>query len=77
MLDMMREALTQDSAEGLREAAHTLKGSSSNLGAEPITRLCTVLEEQGQAGLLDEAASLIEQLEIEFERVKSTLNTLP
>ena len=76
MLTAMREALAQGDPDALKQAAHTLKGSSSNLGAEPLTSLCVALEEHGQAGEIQEAVSLIDQLEQEFERVKSTLETL-
>ena len=73
VLTAMREALTHSNPDGLKEAAHTLKGSSSNLGAEPLTSLCVALEEHGQAGEIQRAVPLIDQLEQEFERVKSTL----
>jgi CheY-like chemotaxis protein len=76
VLTAMREALVQGDPDALKRAAHTLKGSSSNLGVEPLTTLCVVLEEHGQAGEMQEAVPLIHKLEQEFEYVKSTLATL-
>jgi PAS domain S-box-containing protein len=75
MLTAMREALAQGDPDGLKQAAHMLKGSSSHLGAEPLTSLCVVLEEHGQAGEMQEAVPLIDKLEQEFARIKSVLET--
>lgn len=72
LLAAMRDAMTQQNADGLWQAAHTLKGSSSNLGAEAITALCGTLEAGGQAGAIDEADAVIKELEVEFNRVRST-----
>jgi CheY-like chemotaxis protein len=75
MLTAMREALVQGDPDGLKQAAHMLKGSSSNLGAEPLTSLCVVLEEHVQGGEMQEAVPLIDKLEQEFARVKLVLET--
>jgi CheY-like chemotaxis protein len=75
MLTAMREALAQGDPDGLKQAAHMLKGSSSNLGAEPLTSLCVVLEEHVQGGEMQEAVPLIDKLEQEFARVKLVLET--
>jgi CheY-like chemotaxis protein len=74
MLAAMREAITQHNADSLWQAVHTLKGSSLNLGAEAITTLCRDLESSGQIDDLHEARSIIQQLEVEFDRVKSSLS---
>ncbi len=71
LLAAMRDAMAQQNADGLWQAAHTLKGSSSNLGAETITALCGTLVTRGQAGAIDDAGAVIKQLEIEFDGVKS------
>jgi len=77
LLTAMREALAHGDSDGLQQVAHTLKGSSSNLGAEPLTSLCVALEEHGQAGEMQEAVPLIDKLEQEFARVKLVLETRP
>ncbi|WP_143308397.1 response regulator [Candidatus Entotheonella palauensis] len=74
MLAAMRDAIAQQNADSLWQTAHTLKGSSVNLGAEAITTLCGDLESSGQAGDIHDAGLIIEQLEVEFERVKSSLS---
>jgi CheY-like chemotaxis protein len=73
MVTAMREALAQGDPNGLKQTAHTLKGSSSNLGAEPMTSLCMALEEHGQAGKMQAAVPLIDKLEQEFSRIRLTL----
>jgi PAS domain S-box-containing protein len=46
--------------------AHALKGSSSNLGAIRLTRLCEKLQVLGRSNTVEGAAELIEELEKEF-----------
>jgi two-component system, sensor histidine kinase and response regulator len=77
MLTAMREALSQGDPDGLKQAAHTLRGSSSNLGAALLTSLCVALEAYGQAGEMQEAVPLIDHLEQAFARVKLVLETRP
>ena len=48
-----RAAATED-ATALEAAAHRLRGSASNVGAEPLARLCGGLEEGAAAGVLPE-----------------------
>ncbi len=74
MLTTMRDAIAQHNADSLWQAAHTLKGSSINLGVEAITTLCGDLESSGQIGDIHDARSIIEKLEAEFDRVKLSLN---
>ncbi|WP_179131398.1 response regulator [Candidatus Entotheonella palauensis] len=74
MLAAMRDAIAQQNADNLWQTAHTLKGSSINLGAEAISTLCGDLESSGQAGDIHDAGSIIEQLEVEFDRVKASLS---
>ncbi len=71
LLAAMRDAIAEENPDSLWQAAHTLKGSSSNLGAETITTLCSTIAARGQAGAIDDVDTLVKQLEIEFEEVKS------
>jgi HPt (histidine-containing phosphotransfer) domain-containing protein len=70
----MREALPQQDTESLYQGAHSLKGSSSNLGAGTIERLCNELEQQARAGALGRAHLFVKQLEAEFARMKVGLS---
>lgn len=57
-------------AEQLRQAAHSFKGSCSNMGAALLAEHCHALEEAAQSGQLEMAAGLIEQIEREFAIVR-------
>jgi two-component system sensor histidine kinase/response regulator len=54
-------------------AAHSLKGSCSNLGASGLRDLCQQIENHGKAGALGEASKLLAPIELEFGRVKDEL----
>jgi HPt (histidine-containing phosphotransfer) domain-containing protein len=65
----MNAALKQEDVPALQRLAHSLKGSSSNLGARGIASLCVELEEQLEKGTFVESGELLRQLEEEFARV--------
>ncbi|MDM8347735.1 Hpt domain-containing protein [Pseudomonas sp. sp1636] len=69
-LRLLREAQRTADAQALRLAAHSFKGSCSNMGAPMLASLCMQLEEVGRRELLAEASELIEQLEREFAIVR-------
>lgn len=60
--------------QALGRAAHTLKGSSLNVGAKPLAELCARLEELGKAGDLTGAGDLVAQVQTEWERVTAALD---
>ena len=53
-LDALRATLAAGDAATLRAAAHRLKGSALNLGANRVARLALAVEEAGATGRLDE-----------------------
>ncbi len=57
-------------AAALRRAAHSFKGSCSNLGAMALSDLLSKLEDLASKGLLTDAAALIEAAEEEFATVR-------
>ncbi len=70
----------------LKEAAHTLKSSSAQLGAMTFSELCKELEYMGRTGMVapteegklecftsGKAAEKLAQVELEWERVKAAL----
>jgi PAS domain S-box-containing protein len=65
----LREALEAGDAPFVERIAHTLKGSSGNMGATRMTAICSELEEVGASGDLSRAPELLEQLNEEFGRV--------
>jgi HPt (histidine-containing phosphotransfer) domain-containing protein len=68
-----RQALSTRMSPHLERAAHTLKGSCSNFGAERMRAACERLERSAKDGNLENAASLIKEIENEFELVRLAL----
>ena len=56
-------------------AAHTLKGSSLNLGAKQLGAACFRLEELGRSGIPISASINTKEIESEFEQVEAILLT--
>jgi len=69
----VRESLVSGDRQALELSAHSLKGSSSTMGAVRLAALCASLEEAGRTGALDRAAILAERLDTEFDLVQREL----
>ena len=73
-LAALRGAIEGGEASSVERIAHTLKGSSGNLGAVRMAAVCAELEKVGGSGELTRAAELLERLEVEFESACQALN---
>lgn len=69
-LQALHAALELGDAEGMRRAAHSFKGSCSNLGAIRLTVLCEELEVLAQRRQLAGMQAMLEGVEREFEEVR-------
>jgi HPt (histidine-containing phosphotransfer) domain-containing protein len=69
----MQAAAAARDADALQKAAHSMKSSSANVGAERLARLCRDLEMIGRSGTTDGASSLLEDAVGEFSRVATAL----
>lgn len=74
-LRLLRQAQSLADAQALRLAAHSFKGSCSNMGAPLLAGLCKQLEEFGRLGRLEPVAPLLEQIEREFAIVRILLKS--
>jgi signal transduction histidine kinase/DNA-binding NarL/FixJ family response regulator len=72
----MKEALGKGDAEGLFQAAHSLKGLSGNLGIRSMTGLCESLQKIGHAGMLAGADEVVDRLEEESQRISLELERM-
>ncbi len=68
-------ALAQGDSDGARRAAHSFKGSSSNIGAQRLSALCRDIERSAREGRLDALHELLTQVEQEFSSVSSQLQS--
>ena len=65
----LREAVQSGDILSVERTAHTLKGSSGNMGVVRMAAICAELEEIGRSETLAGAPVWISRLEEEFERV--------
>ena len=76
-LTALQHAATRRDAAELRHVAHSLKGSSGNLGARRLAAVCARLEEMARGNAVDQSAEQLAAYAIEeFTRVRAELNTL-
>jgi HPt (histidine-containing phosphotransfer) domain-containing protein len=64
-LQMLREAVAAGDVESVRKAAHSMKGSAAQMGADDIASACREIEtavDEGCADRLQELAAHVEQL---------------
>jgi CheY-like chemotaxis protein/HPt (histidine-containing phosphotransfer) domain-containing protein len=73
LVKTMRQALGAQRADTLRRAAHSLKSNAAGFGAVTLSALAKDLEALAKAGSLDGAASCVERLASECERVTQLL----
>jgi PAS domain S-box-containing protein len=72
-LEEIRAALAAGDATALRVAAHTLKGSSANMGAKRLQKVSLLMENVGKSGNLAGAADLLADIEREAAAAKAAL----
>jgi signal transduction histidine kinase/HPt (histidine-containing phosphotransfer) domain-containing protein len=76
LLGEMAFSLVEGNAAQIGDAAHTLKGTSSALGAVRLAQLCQQVETQAGQGDLNGIESLILQTEAEYDLVEAELSKL-
>ena len=72
-LEDIEQALLGHSAEKLSRVAHTLKGSSSNLGARAFVRICAELENSVAGNDWGNCRKLLAALHQELDRLRGVL----
>jgi HPt (histidine-containing phosphotransfer) domain-containing protein len=75
-LATLRSAVEQADLEEARRAAHTLKSNGATFGAHSFSAACGELEWLSKEGALDAAPELLEQAEVEWERVRDALHAV-
>ncbi len=75
--ELMHELSTgvdQRDAVAIREAAHALKSSSAQMGAQRFSDICKEMEEKGKNGDVDSAISLFPSLQQEQGLMLGAMN---
>ncbi|HRX71610.1 MAG: response regulator [Candidatus Competibacteraceae bacterium] len=73
LLQRLREAVAADDGEALRQAAHSFKSGSANLGATQLAALCKELEQRGRDRCLEEVPALLQEVERHYAGVQDAL----
>lgn len=73
LIAQMTAAITTGNADGLRRAAHALKGCCANFGARPIEALCQTMETAARAGDMQGASERFGPICEELRRVTAAL----
>lgn len=75
-LEMLREAVRTNNCAAIRAEGHSLKGSSSQVGASVMARMCFQMEQMGTTGNVAEADGLLAQIEQHFAEVSQAMSNL-
>lgn len=68
-ISTLRNVIAGVDADLIRRAAHSFKGSSSNIGAPQLAALCFELEKKALGNNLENLVSDLEAIEQEFAQV--------
>lgn len=70
LMDAMRQSIVETNPDGLRYAAHTLKGNGNSIGVKRMGALSLDLEKIGKDGSMQGADAIFAELEHEFENAR-------
>lgn len=74
-LARMREALASGDAADFRFVAHSLKGSSAQIGAVTVAEKCQEIEHRAAGGTLEGAGALLDDIDRELGRIAVALGS--
>jgi HPt (histidine-containing phosphotransfer) domain-containing protein len=74
-LEDLGQAVAGQDIAAASAAAHKLKGSCGNVGAEGLMALCQQIEASGKASRIQELPALFQQVSREFDEVNRTLQS--
>ena len=69
-IEELKQAVLLKDAESIKKTAHTIKGSSSQFGAEELVVLCQQAENMGKSGKMSQIDRVCEKIETAAGRVK-------
>ncbi|SDH42619.1 MULTISPECIES: response regulator [unclassified Duganella] len=75
-LQAIRQAIASDNAGQMRKAAHSLKSSSANVGAQALAQRCKDVEQLGRNNTTAGAAALLAEMERSFQAARQALGAM-
>ena len=72
----LRNAWASGNIEEMQRAAHSLKGSAGNIGAEALHEVCRQIDDKGRSGDLSGLPALMDTLASEFGKVEGEIHRL-
>ncbi len=72
----LQQAIAAADTSHIRKAAHSLKSSSANVGAETLAQLCKDMEQLGRNDITEGSAGLLAAMEREFQAVRHALSAI-
>ncbi|MFA7552895.1 MAG: Hpt domain-containing protein [Spongiibacteraceae bacterium] len=75
-VEVLSAAVRSGEPDAIKCAAHSLKGSAGNMAATALAELCRNLEEASMLGDITVCHQLAQQINIEYQQVKTVLETL-
>jgi len=76
LLDEIRASAVARDADALQRAAHSMKGSVSNFGADAVYQAAFALEKLGHAGRLEAIDDCIDSLASALDNIRPALEEL-
>ena len=75
-LRTIKAAIDSGSTVQIRKAAHSLKSSSANVGADALAQRCREMEQLGRNDTTAGAAALLDEMERSFQAVRQALGAI-
>ncbi len=72
-LSSLRAAVDGNDIPAIDSTAHTLKGSSGNLGIRGVYQLCAAMEREAKSGALVDASASLLAIEEEYAKAKGAI----
>ena len=70
----LQQAYRDQDFDQLRRTAHSLKGSSGNVGATQMAELCLLVEQRGKEEKLEGVDTLLGEIHREFSTVRGVMS---
>ena len=74
-LSILERSISTGSLQAIEDTAHTLRGSSANVGAIALSTMAMQLEEAARSGEMTKACSLLQQLCDRRKMLQAELST--